>query len=417
MINLPKTVIFLGFVSFLTDLSNEMIYPLLPIFLSTVLGAGAIALGIIEGIAESTAALLKAVSGIWADRLRRRKPFVIAGYGLSGIVRPLIGLAALWTFVLAIRVLDRIGKGLRTSPRDALIADVTESSQRGTAYGFHRAMDHAGAVVGPLIAAGLLGFGSISIRHVFLLSGIPACAVMVVLIACISEPRINGVRHPNPSTLKLHWHDVGRDYKVFLLSILVFTLGNSTDAFLLLRLKDAGVFVSGVAMLWSVHHLVKMFSTYVGGRLSDRIGRRRMILFEWLVYAVIYLAFAMVGSPTMLIILFVAYGLYFGFTEPSERAWVADLVPEQLRGTAFGYYHGVISFGALPASIIFGFLWQIYGVDAAFLTGAGLAAGASAILFMIRHTGAVQALNQTTQKVEGFSKQDGLKGNSEKDHP
>lgn len=187
---LPRTVIYLGFVSFFTDLSSEMIYPLLPIFLSSVLGAGAVALGVIEGTAESTAAFLKVISGLWTDRLRHRKPLILPGYGLSGAVRPLIGLATAWPLVLVLRFMDRVGKGLRTSHRDALIADVTNPGQRGAAYGLHRAMDHAGAVVGPIVAAGLLAFESISLRHIFLLSAIPAAVVMVVLIAGVKEPRI-----------------------------------------------------------------------------------------------------------------------------------------------------------------------------------------------------------------------------------
>ncbi|MFB0507995.1 MAG: MFS transporter [Thermodesulfobacteriota bacterium] len=396
---LPKTVIYLGFVSFFTDLSSEMIYPLLPIFLSSVLGAGTVALGVIEGTAESTAAFLKVLSGLWTDRLRHRKPLILPGYGLSGAVRPLIGLATAWPLVLVLRFMDRVGKGLRTSPRDALIADVTNPGQRGAAYGLHRAMDHAGAVVGPIVAAGLLSFESISLRHVFLLSAIPAAVVMVVLIAGVKEPRIPLARDSQPSGLVAHWSDLGREFKRLLLALLVFTLGNSTDAFLLLRLSGAGVPAAWVAVLWSLHHGVKMFSTYIGGRLSDRIGRRRMILSGWIVYAGIYFAFAVVDSPTMLIVVFVGYGIYFGLTEPSERAWVADLVPKHLRGTAFGYYHGVIGLGALPGSLLFGFLWHRFGVGTAFLSGAGLAMAASILLFLVRSepaTGARPDLQNST---------------------
>jgi MFS family permease len=381
---LPRTVIYLGFVSFFTDLSSEMIYPLLPIFLSSVLGAGAMVLGVIEGTAETTAAFLKVISGLWTDRLRHRKPLILPGYGLSGAVRPLIGLATAWPVVLVLRFMDRAGKGLRTSPRDALIADVTNPGQRGAAYGLHRAMDHAGAVVGPIVAAGLLAFESISLRHVFLLSAIPAGVVMVVLTAGVKEARIPLARDSQPSGLVAHWSDLGREFKRLLLALLVFTLGNSTDAFLLLRLSGAGVPAAWVALLWSLHNGVKMLSTYIGGRLSDRIGRRRMILSGWIAYAVIYFAFAVADRATTLVVVFVAYGIYFGLTEPSEKAWVADLVPERLRGTAFGYYHGVIGLGALPGSLLFGFLWQHFGVVTAFLSGAALAMGASILLFLVR---------------------------------
>ena len=254
MKRVSKAVIYLGFVSFFTDLSSEMIYPLLPVFLSSVLGAGAIALGIIEGVAESTAALLKIGSGIWADRMHRRKPLIVAGYGLAGLVRPLIGLVTVWRFVLAIRFIDRTGKGLRTSPRDALIADVTDPGQRGAAYGLHRSMDHAGAVVGPLVAAGLLAIKSISLRHVFLLSAIPAAVGMFILMSGVKEPRVPLEKDPRLPSISGHWRDPGRNFKCLLLSLLVFTLGNSTDAFLLLRLSYAGVPAAWLAVLWSLHH-------------------------------------------------------------------------------------------------------------------------------------------------------------------
>lgn len=379
---LPRTVVALGFVSFFTDLSSEMIYPLLPVFLSTVLGAGAVALGIIEGIAESTAAFLKVASGIWTDRSRRRKPLILGGYGLAGLARPLIGLAASWPFVLLMRFLDRLGKGLRTSPRDALIADVTDSGQRGMAYGFHRAMDHGGAVVGPLVAAGLLALEGVSMRRVFVFAAIPAALVMIILAGWVREPLLCAGSSVAPGSLRKDWREMGRTFRFLLLALLLFTLGNSTDAFLLLRLSDAGVPSAWVAVLWSLHHVVKMAATYLGGGLSDRVGRRCMILSGWAVYAAIYLGFALVHSSLGLILVFLAYGIYFGFTEPSEKAWVVDLTPEPLRGTAFGYYHGVIGFGALPASLLFGFLWHTWGVSVAFLTGAAFAGAASVLLLV-----------------------------------
>ena len=386
MKRLPRTVIALGLVSLFTDLSSEMIYPLLPLFLADVLGAGALALGVIEGIAESTASRLKVFSGIWTDRLRRRKPLVLAGYGLSSMVRPLIGLALSWPFVLAMRFADRVGKGLRTSPRDALIADVTDPGQRGAAYGLHRAMDHAGALLGPLAAAGLLALGGISLRHVFLLSAVPAAFAVIAVLAGVKDPPspVSADRAPAGGvSFKGQWRDLGRDYKALLLALLVFTLGNSTDAFLLLALSGAGVPAAWIAVLWALHNGVRMASNYFGGSLSDRIGRRPMMLAGWAVYALIYLLFAFIDTPHALIATFLAYGLYFGLTEPVEKAWVADLVPERLRGTAFGYYHGVVGLGALPASLLFGLLWHTWGAPAAFLTGAGLAACAAGLLLLV----------------------------------
>ncbi|HVN33511.1 MAG TPA: MFS transporter [Thermoanaerobaculaceae bacterium] len=380
-VGLPATVIALGVVSLLTDLSSEMIYPLLPVFLTTVLGAGPQALGLIEGVAESTASLLKVVSGRWSDRARRRKPLVVAGYSLAGAVRPLIGLATTWPAVLLFRFADRIGKGLRTSPRDALITDATTPSRRGEAFGLQRSMDHAGAVAGPLVAAGLLTFAGISLRSVFLLSVVPAVAVVVVLVGWVREqPRGASAA---PSKVMGAWCELGRPLHTVLAALLLFTLGNSTDAFLLLRLSGVGVSVAGVALLWSAFHVVKMLSAYAAGRVSDRLGRRPLVTVGWGLYAAVYLAFAVIHSREAVITTFLAYGLYYGLTEPVERAWVADLAPEQLRGTAFGLYHGVVGLAALPASLLFGLLWQRFGAPVAFLTGAGLALAATVVLALV----------------------------------
>jgi MFS family permease len=358
-----------------------MIYPLLPVFLTTVLGAGPQALGLIEGVAESTASLLKVLSGRWSDRARRRKPLVVLGYSLAGAMRPLIGLATTWPAVLLFRFADRVGKGLRTSPRDALIADATPSAQRGEAFGLQRSLDHAGAVAGPLVAAALLTFAGLSLRAVFLLAMVPAAAVVVVLVGWVREVPRGAVG--SPANIVGAWRELGRPMHVVLAALLLFTLGNSTDAFLLLRLSDAGVSAAGVALLWSAFHVVKMFSTYACGRVSDRLGRRLMVTAGWALYAVIYLAFAVVGSRTGVIATFFTYGLYYGLTEPVERAWVADLAPPHLRGTAFGLYHGVIGLAALPASLLFGLLWQRFGAPTAFLTGAGLALAATGVLVLV----------------------------------
>ncbi len=377
---LPATVVALGVVSLLTDLSSEMIYPLLPVFLTTVLAAGPQALGLIEGVAESTASLFKVASGVWSDRVRHRRPLVVAGYSLAGAVRPLIGLATAWPMVLGLRFVDRVGKGLRTSPRDALVADATPPARRGEAFGLQRAMDHAGAVAGPLVAAALLGLGGVPLRVVFLLAVIPAIAVVVVLLAWVKE----GPRHIQPSRGRIFttWRDLGRPLHVVLAALLLFTLGNSTDAFLLLRLSQAGVSIAAVAVVWSAFHVVKMTSAYACGRISNRLGRRPMVIAGWAFYAAVYLAFGVAQSRNAVIAIFLLYGLYYGLTEPVERAWVADLVPERLRGTAFGLYHGVIGLAALPASLLFGALWQHFGASVAFFSGAALAAAASVLLFL-----------------------------------
>jgi MFS family permease len=377
---LPGAVLALGVVSFLTDLSSEMIYPLLPLFLSSVLGAGVVVLGLIEGIAESTAALLKLASGIWADRTRRRKPLVVFGYSLAGAARPLIGLATAWPFVLAMRLLDRVGKGLRTSPRDALIADVTDPGARGRAYGFHRSMDHAGAVAGPLLAAGLLTLGGVTLRHVFLLAAVPAALVVIVLAGWVHETRPVAGAPSGALRLRDDWRDLGAGFRPLLLAILIFTLGNSTDAFLLLSLSRAGATAAWVAALWSLHHVVKMLAAYFFGSLSDRLGARRMIRAGWLLYALVYLGFGLTSALPVRIALFMVYGVYYGLTEPAEKAWISRMVPERLRGTAFGCYNGVIGLGALPASLLFGYLWEASGAAAAFGTGALLALAALLLL-------------------------------------
>lgn len=381
---IPKAVIALGVVSFLTDLSSEMIYPLLPAFLVTVLGAGAVTLGLIEGVAESTASLLKVASGIWTDRTRKRKPLIVAGYTLSGLMRPLIGLAAAWPVVLALRFADRVGKGLRTSPRDALIADVTDPGVRGAAYGFHRSMDHAGAVAGPLVAALLLNAADLPLRQVFLLAAIPSALVLLVLVFFIDEPAVHRTDDPVEMRLRTSWTALSGDYRRLLLAVVVFTLGNSTDAFLLLRLSHAGVSAAWIAALWSAHHAVKMAATYFGGRHADRVGPRGMIVAGWMFYAVIYLAFAWLDSRPFLIGIFLAYGIYFGLVEPAERAWIAGLVPPHQRGSAFGWYHCAIGLATLPASLLFGLLWHQWGTAIAFTAGALLAASAALLLLPLR---------------------------------
>lgn len=360
-----------------------MIYPLLPVFLSQTLGAGALALGIIEGAAESTASILKLVSGVWTDRTHRRKPLILLGYSLSGSMRPLIGLAGSWFTVLFLRLADRVGKGLRTSPRDALIADVTEHNHRGAAYGLHRAMDHAGAVLGPLIAAALLMLPGATVRGVFLAAFVPAAIVIIVLIFGVREPQLK-MDGASRSPIGLgHWNELGGDFKRILLAIFLFTLGNSTDAFILLRLAELGLNEAWIAALWSLHHVVKMASTYFGGKLSDITGRKFPVLLGWMLYAAIYLGFGLIHTPPVVVAFFLIYGIYFGLTEPSERAWVSDLVVARLRGTAFGYFHLVQGMASLPASLLFGYLWKTFGMEVAFITGAALAGAASLILVSV----------------------------------
>ena len=378
---LGRNVLALSVVSLLTDVSSEMIYPLLPVFLSTVLGVGAGVIGAIEGAAESTAALLKLASGWWSDRLARRKPLVVVGYGLASLVRPLVAVAQSASQVLAIRVTDRVGKGIRTSPRDALIADSVDASIRGRAFGFHRAADHAGAVVGPLIAFGVLHGAGVPLRQVFWLAAIPGLLAVLVLIVGVKDvPRARAARE-EPADLTL---GMGARFWRLLLVILVFTLGNSTDAFLLLRASQLGVPVALAPLLWAWLHVVKAASSTPGGALSDTVGRRPMIVAGWLLYAAVYLGFAVATAPWHAWGLFAVYGVFYGLTEGAEKALVADLVPVSRRGAAFGWYHLTIGLGALPASVLFGAIWDAQGAPAAFATGAALATLAALGLVLVR---------------------------------
>lgn len=382
---LSRNVVILGFVSLLNDAASEMIYPLLPVFLTTVLGAGPAALGVIEGIAESTASFLKLFSGYLSDRVRSRKAWIVAGYTLSNLIRPLIAAAGSWTQVLALRFTDRVGKGVRTSPRDALIADSTPSASRGAAYGFHRAMDHAGAIVGPLLAMAILLTFPGRIPLVFLLSVIPGIFALGLLVFGLREtgPR-EAAKPAGRFAFGTAWDEMTPAFRKYLIIILVFTLGNSTDAFLLMRAQALGVPVALLPAIWVALHAVKMLFSVPGGALSDRMGRKQVIIAGWIVYALVYGGFALADRQWHAWALFTCYGVYFGLTEGVEKALVADMAPAHLRGSAFGLYHLTVGIGAFPASLLFGLLWQRFGAPAAFLAGAGLALAAGALLFLLR---------------------------------
>jgi MFS family permease len=383
---LGRNVVMLAVVSFFTDVSSEMIYPLLPLFLVGVLGASATTLGAIEGAAESTAALLKLGSGWWSDRVGRRKPLVVGGYVLSSLVRPLIGLVQSAGQLLAIRLADRVGKGIRTSPRDALIADSVAPGARGRAFGFHRAGDHAGAVAGPLVAFALLQWGGIEMRTLFLLAAIPAAlAVATVVLGVREVPRVapaEGARREAGAPPDLA-APLGRRFWLYVGILLLFTLGNATDAFLLLRASQLGVSASLVPILWAMLHVVKATSSTPAGMLSDRMGRRPLIVAGWSLFAIVYVAFALATVEWQAWALFAVYGLFFGLTEGAEKALVADLVPPGRRGAAFGWYNLAIGLGALPASLLFGIVWDRFGSATAFGYGAVLALLSSVGLFLV----------------------------------
>jgi MFS family permease len=376
-------VLVLGFVSLLTDISSEMIYPLLPLFVTTVLGAGPAFLGLIEGVAESTAALLKLLSGIWADRVRDRKGLVLGGYGLSALSRPLIAVAGSAAAVLAVRFMDRIGKGIRTSPRDALIADSIDPSLRGKAYGFHRSLDNAGAIIGPLLATLILAYFTTNLRVVFWMAAIPGALSVLLIITSVREPE-RRPHHSGAGASFLKTVPKG-NLRRYLLILLLFTLGNSSDAFILLRAAQLGVSVGKIALLWTFFNGVKMLLTMPFGALSDRLGRKGLIITGWGVYAVAYVGFAVATVQWHAWLLFGIYGIFYSLTEGVEKALMADLAPPEERGAGFGWYNFAVGIGALPASVVFGGIWQKLGPAAAFFFGAGLAGVAAVLLiFLVR---------------------------------
>jgi MFS family permease len=379
--SLPRVVVWLGVVSLLTDVGTEMIYPLLPMFLADVLHAPRTFIGAVEGAAEMTASLLKLVSGRITDRMQRRKPLTILGYGLSSLVRPIVGLAMHPWHVLATRVADRVGKGLRSSPRDALLADAAPKEIRGRAYGFHQAMDNAGAIFGPVVATLLLYYG-VKLRSVLLLSAIPGAMAMAALVFGVREDRRELSDEPRPPPGPVD-AATKRSLARYLVAIVLFGLGNSSDAFLLLRAQQCGVAVRWIPLLWMAHNATKAALSTWAGALSDRIGRRALILAGWALYAVVYLAFGFATHAWQIWSLFVAYGVYYALTEGVGKALVADLAPVQARGSAFGWYNAAIGIVALPSSLAFGALADRFGARVPFTASAALAAAASLWLWLL----------------------------------
>ena len=388
---LPRNVWILGITSFFTDISSEMLVNLLPLFLANVLGAGTAVIGLIEGLAESTASLLKVVSGWLSDRLGRRKWLTVAGYGLSTVVKPILYLSASWSSVLGVRVADRVGKGIRTAPRDALIADSVDQGQRGLSFGLHRAMDTAGAFCGLLVATGVIwamqaGGGVLersTFQMVVLFSVVPAVlAVLILAFGAREVARRSDAAQAPSLTLK------GFDprFRGFLLILALFTLGNSSDAFLILRAQERGLSVLAVMGALLTLNLVSALVSGPAGMLSDRIGRRRVIVSGWLLYGLVYLGFALAGAGWQVWMLYALYGMYYGVTEGAARALVADIVRPDQRGTAYGLFNAVVGVTALPASVLAGLLWRGlgtwrgFGASAPFLFGATLALLAAALM-------------------------------------
>ena len=385
---LPRNVFAISLVSLLNDASSEIIYPLLPVFLATTLGASARAIGVIEGLAESMASLLKLFAGYLSDRIGKRKVLVVAGYSLASLVRPLLAFAYTWPQVLGIRITDRVGKGIRTAPRDAMIADTVSIEQRGIAFGFHRAMDHAGAVIGPLLGYLLVVLFVVNSRSptaseftkIFLIASIPALLAVLVAIFFMRESPVHRARGTEIPKLSLRGFD--SNFKRFLVVLALFTLSNSSDSFLILRAMDSGVSVAMVPLLWAAHHGTKVLSSLFGGDLSDRMGRKRLIVSGWVLYAAVYAGFAFATNEASLWILFLIYGIYFGLVEGAEKALVADLVRPEQRGTAYGLYNLAFGVTVFPASLLMGMIWDWKGPTTAFLLSAVMG-GTAALLLLV----------------------------------
>ena len=379
----------IGLVSLLNDASSEIIYPLLPVFLVASLGASAQAIGIIEGLAESISSLLKLFAGYLSDRLAKRKFLVVAGYSVASLARPLLAFAQTWTQVLAIRLTDRIGKGVRTAPRDAMIADTVRTEQRGLAFGFHRAMDHAGAVIGPLIGYVLVVLfvanrqspTSHEFTKIFLVASVPALLAVLVAIFFMRESPVK--KKHETQVVKLSLRGFDSNFKRFLLVLALFTLSNSSDSFLILRARDAGVSLALVPLLWAAHHAMKVLSSLLGGDLSDRLGRKRLIVAGWILYAAVYAGFGFATQQVSLWILFLIYGIYFGLAEGAEKALVADLVRPEQRGTAYGLYNLAFGITVFPASLLMGMIWDWKGATTAFLFSAVLGTTAAILLLIL----------------------------------
>ena len=376
---ISRTVILLGFVSLLTDISSESIYPLIPLFLTGVLHAPVSAIGLIEGIAESVASIVRIFSGWLSDRIGDRKWLTTAGYALSVLSKPLLSFSSGWHQVLGIRFMDRLGKGIRGAPRDALIADVTPPGKRGIAFGFHNAMDTTGAVLGPLIAFWLLKSVGLSFREIFLLAAIPGAIGVLILIFFVREKK-KSANEREASLPSIRIGSFEGNFRMFLLITAVFSIGNSSDAFLILKAKQNGISTANILLVVVLFNSIQALLATPAGAVSDRLGRRNVILLGFLVFAAVYMGFGITSSPVITVILFAFYGVYSALTYGVQKAFASDLISANMRGTGLGAYNMVTGIALLPASLIAGLLWDKVNPSAPFVYGAAMALVAAFIL-------------------------------------
>ena len=375
-----KNVTVAGLVSFFMDVSSEMIYPLVPLFLANTLGVSKSVIGLIEGIAEATASLLKVFSGWLSDRIGNRKWLMAAGYGISTLSRPFIALATGWQQVLGSRFIDRFGKGVRTAPRDAIIAESTDKAYLGRAFGFHRSMDTMGAVAGPALAFFLLGIFSNDYRKVFWLSIIPGVIAVLLIILFITEKKKTVVAHEDRPKLTLKHFDW--KFKFFVIIAGLFAVGNSSDVFLILRAEQVGVPTVMIPVVYLFFNLVYSLSSIPAGMAADKFGKKRVILLGFLLFAILYFGFAVASSTRAIWILFCLYGLFMGLSEGIQKAFLSTIIPQDFKATAFGAYNTVVGLAMFPASLVGGWLWDNVSPAATFYFGA-ITATVSAILFVV----------------------------------
>jgi MFS family permease len=374
---LEKNIFFTGLTSFFTDTSTKMVYSVMPLFLMSI-GASKTTLALIEGIAESTASLLKALSGFWSDKIGKNKPFMIIGYGITALVTPVYALVITPLQVLFFRFLERAGKGLRTAPRDSLISGSIHKNEAGKSFGFHKAMDNSGAIVGPLIAFVLLTIFPVHYDYIFIIATIPAILGVLTIILFIKEKRATATTSENG----ISFRQLPKKYYFFLVIIIVFSLGNSTDALLLVKTSETGINQAYIPFIYMIFNTVSVILAIPAGKLSDKIGREKLIIIGFLVYSVVYYFFGAFNNIKVFVFLFIMYGFYSALTDSCQKAMISDLVGKEVKGTGFGIYHAVLGITLLPASIIAGLLYDKVNTSAPFYFGSAMALFASVLMFI-----------------------------------